>query len=171
MDLTGSTYLYALAQLSMAFVAFSTIVIVVRSALGETISKSHLLLTRLYIELGLAATGFSMLPMLLTDFGWPHDTVWRVSGAMASVTGAYWMLIYPWRHHAATSRPMPGFVYVEYLIGWAVTLYGAANAIGYPIEPYAAPYLLMTTWTLVLASAMFLLTMHVFLRPEAEKDK
>jgi hypothetical protein len=29
----------------------------------------------------------------------------------------------------------------------------------------------MITWALVLAAAMFLLTMHVFLRPEVDKAK
>lgn len=170
MELAGSTYLYTLALLGMAFVAFSTIAIVVRLGMGATLSKSHLLLIRLYIELGFMATGFSMLPMLLANLEWPHTIIWRISSAIAVMLSAWWMLLYPKRHHASTSRPMPKFVYIEYSIGWLVGLYMIANVVGYPHEPYIGPYTVGVTWILVLAALMFLLTMNVFLRPNVPKD-
>ena len=170
MELAGSAYLYALAQLAMAFVAFSTIVIVVRLGMGATLSKAHFLLIRLYIELGFMATAYSMLPMLLASLGLSHIEVWRASGLITGVLGSWWMLIYPRRHHAATSRPMARFVYVEYIIGWIVVIYGIANVVGYPLEPYVGPYAVGATWTLLLAALMFLLTMDVFLRPKLGMD-
>ena len=170
MELAGSAYLYALAQISIAFVAFSTIVIVVRLGMGAALSKSHLLLIRLYIELGFMATAFSMLPMLLATLGWSHTAVWRASQILSLIVSGWWILIYPKRHRASTSKPMPRFVHIEYVIGLLVGLYGWANAIGYPYEPYVGPYAVGVTWALVLAGLMFLLTMNVFLRSNATKD-
>jgi len=112
-ELEGSLYLYTLAQLSMAFVAFSTIAIVVRVGMGAGLSRAHVLLVRLYIELGFMAITFSMLPMLLEGFGLAHTTVWRIAQTSGCVVGGWWMLIYPRRHHAATAKPMPRYVYVE----------------------------------------------------------
>lgn len=171
MDLEGSVYLYTLAQLSMAFVAFSTISIVVRVGMGAMLSRSHVLLVRLYIELGFMAITFSMLPMLLAGFGLAHATVWRVSQICGCAVGAWWMLIYPRRHHAATAKPMPRFVYVEYFIGWSALVYGLANAAGYPTAPSFGPYAVLATWVFVLAAAMFLLTMNAFLRPRETSDQ
>lgn len=170
MELAGSTYLYTLAALSMAFVAFSTIAIVVRLAMGATLSKGHFLLIHLYLELGFMATAFSMLPMLLASLGLAHTEVWRISGGISLIPSLWWMLVYPRRHHAATTRPMPTFVLVEYFIGWLVVTYGIFNVVGYPHEPYIGPYAVAATWTLVLAALMFLLTVDTFLRPNEARE-
>ncbi len=170
MELAGSTYLYTLAQLSMAFVAFSTIVVVFRLGMGATLSKAHLLVIRLYIELGLMATGFSMLPMLLAVIGWPHATVWRISSVIGVMVGSWWLLVFPRRHHASTSRPMPKFVYVQYLISWIVILYLFTNVVGYPFEPFIGPNALATTWMLVSATLTYSLTMVGFLQSNVTKD-
>src|SRR5262249_23936275 len=65
MELPGSAYLYTLATLSMTFAGFSAVVILLCQTIGREISGFHVVLMRLYIEAGLWAAGFCMLPPLL----------------------------------------------------------------------------------------------------------
>jgi hypothetical protein len=74
-ELPGSTYLYELAFLAIAFVGFSSIVAVLRQT-GSQLSKIQILLTRSYIEHGLLIAGLSILPMLLNLFGLPYVLMW-----------------------------------------------------------------------------------------------
>jgi hypothetical protein len=69
MELPGSGYFYALAALAMAFVGFTSIVVVVRQGTGKELSKFHILLTKLFVELGLMATAFAMLAPTLSICG------------------------------------------------------------------------------------------------------
>jgi hypothetical protein len=69
MELPGSAYLYTLATLSMTFVGFCAIVIVLRQTAGKELSGWHVVLTRLYIESGFWAAAFCMLPSLLALHG------------------------------------------------------------------------------------------------------
>ena len=69
MELPGSGYFFALAALSMAFVGFSAIVVVLRQGTGRALSKLHVLFTKLFVELGLMATAFAMLSPTLAICG------------------------------------------------------------------------------------------------------
>ena len=53
MDSHSSDFFYALATLSMAFVGFSAIVAVLHQSTGKPLSSFHILLTRVFVELGL----------------------------------------------------------------------------------------------------------------------
>ena len=79
MEAPGTTYLYTLATLSMTFAGFCAIVIVLRQALGEKLWGFHVVLTKLYLEAGLGATAFCMLPPMLASCGAPSSVVWRTS--------------------------------------------------------------------------------------------
>jgi hypothetical protein len=67
-ELPGAVYLYTLATLAMTFAGFCAIVIVLRQTTGKRISGFHIVLTRLYLESGLFAAAFCMLPPLFAVF-------------------------------------------------------------------------------------------------------
>ena len=69
MELPGSNYLLALATIAISFVSFSTIVVVFRQSLGAGLSEFHILLVRFFIESGLIAVFFSLVPILLGLLG------------------------------------------------------------------------------------------------------
>ena len=50
MELPGITYLYTLATVSITFVGFSTLFILIRQALGKTMSKFDILLTKNFLQ-------------------------------------------------------------------------------------------------------------------------
>ena len=91
----GSGYFFALAALSMAFVGFSAIVVVLRQGTGKTLSKLHVLFTKLFVELGLMATAFAMLSPTLAICGIAEPLVWQLSSAIVLMTLVPWLIAYP----------------------------------------------------------------------------
>lgn len=171
MELTGSSYLLALASTGMAFVAFSTIVIVVRASMGGELSKSHLLVTRFYIELGFQGIAMSLLPLLLWTLAWPESLIWRVSSLASASLGAFWMVSAYRRQGAVASRPKSKFVRFNDLIGWSIVAYQLSNVIGVPIEPWIGPHAVTISWQLVLSGLMFLHSWDAFFRPSERKTR
>ena len=85
MELPGAVYLYTLATLAMTFAGFCAIVIGLRQTTGKRISGFHIVLTRLYLESGLFAAAFCMLPPLLGVCGQSAPIVWRASSAIIAI--------------------------------------------------------------------------------------
>ncbi len=72
MELPGSTYLYALATISITFVGFSALLLIFRQAMGHTMTRyeSYFMLT--FIQSGFIVTAGSLLPLLLALYGLPR---------------------------------------------------------------------------------------------------
>ena len=75
MELPGSTYLYTLAGISVSFVGFSALVIVLRQTFGGTMSRLEILITRIFIQLGFIVAASAMLPNLLWLFSLSHPPI------------------------------------------------------------------------------------------------
>jgi hypothetical protein len=82
---TGSTYLYALAVVSITLVGFSALLVIFRQARGEMMTRyeSYFLLS--FIQPGFIVTGGSLLPSVLGLYGLPAPTVWRASSIIMAV--------------------------------------------------------------------------------------
>ena len=90
MELPGAGYFYALAALSMAFVGFTSIVVVLHQGTGKPLSPFHVLITKLFIELGLMATAFAMVAPTLAICGISEIFVWRISSVIMLVVLVPW---------------------------------------------------------------------------------
>jgi purine-cytosine permease-like protein len=113
MELPGWEYFYSLAALSLAFAGFTSIVVVLRQGTGKPLSQFHLLLTRLFIELGLMATAFAILAPTLAICGIRQIMVWQISSAIMLVILVPWLIAYPFRRKAAAPKErMPLRVYI-----------------------------------------------------------
>ena len=161
MELPGSAYLYTLATLAMTFAGFCAIVIVLRQTTGKYVSGFHLVLTRLYLETGLFAAAFCMLPPLLALCGLPETTVWRVSSAIIATVLLCFGATYPMRRGALTAGPVPRarwmpIVFVSTLI--VITL--VSNAAGFPYRPTIGPIAVAVTWTLACGATVFVLALN-----------
>src|SRR5512146_3536483 len=93
MELPGSTYLLALAAISVTFVSVSTIAVVFRQAQGAVLSRFELLLMRAFLMTGLMATVASLVPPLLGLFGITPSLVWRVS-SLALAIAILWRTVF-----------------------------------------------------------------------------
>ena len=163
MEAPGATYLYTLATLAMTFAGFCAIVIVLRQTMGRELSGFHVLLTRLYIEAGLATTAFCMLPPLLAWSGVPLPAVWRASSATIVTAMLLYGWAYPRRRRVKTLDRLPLRRWLAIAIGSiAVTLGLLANIAGFPYEPGVGPIAIAATWTLGCGAVIFILALDAF---------
>jgi len=161
-ELPGSTYLYALAFLAIAFVGFSSIVAAIRQTGGSRLSKIQVLLTRSYIEHGLLVAGLSILPMFLNLFELPYIFMWRLSSLLAAILLVIAVGSFVIRYKQATLG-WPPFSAWFHLFMVVIVLVGLfANAAGIPTEPKVGLYAFALTFLLVEAADTFLHSLNVF---------
>lgn len=166
MNIQLTDYFLALAALSLSFVAFSTIVVALRQALGSRLTPFDILLVRFFIETGFIVTLFSLLPVMLNAIGLDTPLNWRLSSAMAVVlTFAYFWSYMQRRRHTPGSGPAPSYLRVNIALTLVAQIGLVSNAVGWPFHPGAAPYAIAFTWWLVQSGFGFLQTLHLFLEP------
>ncbi len=168
MEVPGSNYLLSIAALSMAFVSFSTIVVVLRQVLGEPLSPYLISLVRLFIEGGLTATALSLLPPLLGLLGIALPVVWRLSSAIMAVIFVKLDILYILRRRQVQPGPLPLRIYVNNSVSVVVIAGLALNALGTLFELNVGPYALAVTWVLIQGELIFIETLDAFLERPPE---
>jgi hydrogenase-4 membrane subunit HyfE len=164
MELPGAGYFYALAALSMAFVGFTAIVVVLRQGTGKSLSKLHILFTKLFVELGLMATAFAMLAPTLALCGLSETLVWQVSSTIMIAVLVPWLITYPLRRLAAAPKQrLPLRWYIMTTAGAAVVGALALNVVGIVIHPGPGPLAIATIFVISYASVAFIGTYSTFL--------
>jgi hypothetical protein len=162
-DLPGLNYFFALAALSMAFVGFTSVVVVLYQSTGKELSALHILLTRLFVELGLMATGFAMLAPTLSICGFAPNSVWHFSSVIMLLALGSWLFYYPFRRkRAAPDESLPLRWWVMTGIGVAVLTYLATNAFALSVAPGPAPLALASVYVLSYATVAYLGTYSRF---------
>lgn len=164
-DLPAAAYFFALAGLSMAFVGFTSIVVVLYKGTGKQLSEFHILLTRLFVELGLMSAAFAMLAPTIALFGLPIEQVWRLSSAIMLVTMTLWLVYYPVRRKAvAPDERLPFRWYVMNLVGVGAVAFLFLNAAAVVIVPGPAPLAIATIFVLSYAVVSYIGTYALFTR-------
>ncbi len=168
MELPGSTYLLALAAISVTFVSVSTVVVVFRQVQGAVLSKFELFLMRLFLVSGLMATVAALVPPLLGLFGITPSLVWRVSSLAFALAILWREISFIRRRPQLQPGPEPPAIYILQGITIAVVLGLFINAIGILSELSVGLYALAATWLLVNSAAAFIISLSRFL--ESPKD-
>lgn len=164
-ELPGASYFFALSALAMAFVGFTSVVVVLYQSTGKQLSEFHVLLTRLFVELGLMATGFGMLAPTLHMCGFDLNDVWKISSAVMVVCLGPWLVFYPFRRRkAAPEEKLPLRWYIMTSIGVAACLFLLGNTIGWVSEPSPAPLVVATVFVLSYATVAYIGTYSLFTR-------
>lgn len=164
MELSSSGYFFALAALAMAFVGFTAIVVVLRQGTGKSLSKLHILFTKLFVELGLMAAAFAMLAPTLSICGIGETLVWQLSSGIMLVTLVPWLIAYPLRRlKAAPTQRLPPRWYIMTTVGAAVVVALFLNIVGVPFHPGPGPLAIATIFVLSYASVAFIGTYSTFL--------
>ncbi len=165
MELSGSGYFFALAGLSMAFLGFTSIVVVLHKGTGVPLSAFQVLITRLFTELGLMATGFAMVAPTLALFGIAEELVWPISSGFMLAVLVPWLITYPIRRKkAAPDQKWPLRGHVLNFIGMLAVVGLCANVFGLPAAPNPAPLAFATVFVLSYASVSFFWTYELFLQ-------
>jgi hypothetical protein len=148
----------------MAFVGFTSIVVVLRQATGKPLSPLHILFTSLFVELGLMATAFSLLAPTLAICAIREDLVWRVSSAIMLVGLVFWLLIFARRRKSATPNERLPFRYWATTILSVVPIAALCLNIGSVVTPGPAPLAVTIVYVLTYATVVFVFNYPLFLR-------
>jgi hypothetical protein len=164
MDLPGSTYLYTLAAVSVTFVGFSALVIVLRQTFGGTMSRLEILITRIFIQLGFIVAASALLPNLMSLFSLPHPFIWRVASAVAAAPSLLFAATYPARRRAASGIRTPLAIWLDVFVLVLAAAILISNAIGVGYEPGPGPYAAGLTVILFLSGWAYLQALSLVLR-------
>lgn len=156
MELPGSTYLFTLAALSVTFVGFSALVVVLRQTFGGEMSRLDILITRIFIQLGFIVVAGAMLPPLLFFFQWPQDVIWRTASVVPAVPAFIFAVTYPSRRRAASGVPTPFVIWIDVMILVLASLALMCNALGLGFEPGPGPFAASLTTILFLSGWAYL---------------
>jgi hypothetical protein len=164
MDHLVSDYFLNLAQVSMGFVAFSTIAVVLREMMRAPLDAYQTLLVRFVIENGLAATLYSLGGVLLAIIGLQPPMLWRVASGTLAVYCFVYPLHYVSRRRKVRAGPMPPRAIWIFLLTMVVDAELWFNAFT-PIFSFGiGAYAVGVTWVLVQAAIILVLTFGEFLR-------
>jgi hypothetical protein len=166
-ELRGVSYLYTLATVSITFVGFSVFFILIRQALGRTMSEFDIFLTRNFLQLGFTVAVCALLAPLLSllEVGQAH--IWRIASMISAVPLFLVVLTYPRRRFSATGTPMPKVALFSIASIFVAGLVLLANAFGWPLAPGVGLY--ASGLTIVL-SISFLAFLHVLEQPKGTSD-
>jgi hypothetical protein len=164
MDLPGASYLYTLATLSVTFVGFSALVIVLRQTFGGELSKLDILITRIFIQLGFMVAACAMLPPLLVLCLVPQPVIWRICSLCTAVPSFLFAVTYPARRRAANGgaeTPLAIWIDVFLLVFAALVLLANGLAIG--LTPAYGPYAGALTGILFISGWAYLQALNTLL--------
>ncbi len=159
MDSTAFDYLLRLAALSIAFVGFATIVVTLRRGLGGELSSFHLLLVRIYVEIGLIVAVGALIPNLLNLYSLPSRTIWQASSAIGGVIAPVFLIRYLRRWRILHIYPMPARIYTRYFVSVIAVIALWVNAAGFYFEPRGAVFASALTWFLFTSGIVFVQTL------------
>jgi len=159
MDGTTFDYLLRLAALSMAFVAFATIVVTLRRGLGGELTPFHVLLVRIYIETGLIVAIGALIPSLLNLFALPSRAIWQLSSALGGLVAPILLVAYIRRRRSVDRSRLPPRVYIRYLLSAIAVMALWLNVLGVGFLPSGGTYAIALTWFLFSAGLIFVQTL------------
>jgi hypothetical protein len=161
-------FLLAIAQLAIALIAFTNIVVALRQMGGGNLSEFQLHIVRLFSVCGFCTIFFALLPILLLYFGLPETSLWQVGNPPLALSI---LLIYAWyfrkRMRVAPGRPFNIANYVTLVILIAALVFLSLGTIRLYFDGSIAPYAFTLVGLLVASALAFLNTLTDFLAPQS----
>jgi hypothetical protein len=156
--------LYTLAALSVTFVGFSSLVVVLRQTMGGEMSQLDVLITRTFIQVGFLVAAGAMLPPSLSLFPVAESSVWRISSALTAVPVALFAVTYPLRRRAASGVRTPLAIWIDVLVILGFGLLLGCNALGVIVAPGPGPYVAALTGVLFVSGWAYLQAVNTLIR-------
>lgn len=158
------SYLYTLAAVSVTFVGFSSLVIVLRQTMGGEMSKLDMLITRTFIQIGFLVAASAMLPALLSLFQLGESSVWRISSAVAALAVVLFAVSYPVRRKAASGVRTPLLIWIDVLVILGSGLLLGCNALGVIVSTGPGPYSAALTGVLFVSGWAYLQAVNTLIK-------
>lgn len=151
-----------LAEVLVAFVAFSAIVASIKLTIGGKLDAYQLLLIHFFVEGGMLATSVCLLPMVLWNFVPDERLVTQIVSGYLLVTLTAYMIWYMRRRLAADApTPWTSAVIITGYFAWIPLLF--VNAGGWLWEPRLASLEAAGFYTLVSVAVVFVTFLKTFL--------
>jgi hypothetical protein len=158
------SYLYTLAAVSVTFVGFSSLVIVLRQAMGGEMSRLDILITRTFVQVGFLVAAGAMLPALLSLFRLGEPSVWRISSAVTALPVVLFAVTYPVRRRAASGLRTPVVIWIDVLVILGFGLLLGCNALGVLVPTGPGPYTAALTGVLFVSGWAYLQALNTLIR-------
>jgi len=157
-------FLIAIAELSIALIAFTNIVVALKQMGGGHLSEFQVLVVRLFSVCGFCAIFFSLLPILLDYFRIAQTWTWRISNPLLGVA-IIWINNWYFRHRrrVAPGRPLVMANYITSGILVVSIILLALGALGIVMDGSIAPFAFTLVGLLVASAVVFLNTLSDFL--------
>lgn len=161
---TEIEFLFVIAQVAIALIAFTTIVVVLRQMAGGCLSKFEILVVQLFTVCGFATLFLSLLPPIMLFFDVPPATLWPIVNLIMIVTVVG---IHIWyfrsRKIVAPTRKwnFTNFLNLTTLVTAVVLL--SLGTFGLAFDNSIAPYAFALFGLLLAAASAFLGTLTSFL--------
>jgi hypothetical protein len=165
-DLQGSSYLYALATLSITFSGFSALITVLRQTSGGTLSRYDAFLMVNYFSTGFAIAILCLLPPLLSGWSANGGVIWRVPSALALGFGVAIEAVAISRRRRATGESAPLFVMILLLSYWPAFLLLLLSALGIGVRPGFGPFAASLTWIFAMAAIDYTTALGILFRSQ-----
>ena len=161
--MSESDFLVAIAELSIALLAFTTIVVALRQMVGGGLGDFQVLVVKLFSLCGFSALFFGLLPILLGFFDVPQAWIWRVSNVLL---GATLVLIHLWyfrnRKRIAPGRKFNATNMLNLGIMVVAVVLLSLGTLGVAFGGSIAPYAFALVGLLVAAATAFMRTLADF---------
>src|SRR5215469_2407205 len=150
--------------MSVTFVGFSSLVIVLRQTAGGEMSQLDILITRTFIQLGFLVAGGALLPALLTLCHLGELATWRLASAVTAVPALIFAVTYPVRRRLASGERTPPTVWIDALIILGFALHTSSNALGVVVVSGPGPYTAALTGVLFSSAWAYVQAVNTLIR-------
>jgi len=157
-------FLIAIAELSIALIAFTNIVVALKQMGGGHLSEFQVLVVRTFSVCGFCAIFFSLLPILLDYFGVNKTWTWRISNPLLGIAIVW---INSWyfrqRRRVAPGRPLVIANYITSGVLVVSVVLLTLGTLGIALDRSIAPFAFTLVGLLVASAVVFLNTLSDFL--------
>ena len=155
--------LIVIAEIGIAYVAFSTIVAALQPIRGKPFTHYQVLLVHFYLESGTLNVGFAILPLVLWHYFHDELMVWRVATAILVPIIIIYMIYYLMRRkHVRAPTFIPSLmVMVGHAIAVVLMIITLTEKFWLPSMATYATYLF---WGFASSSLIFLYFFDSFIR-------
>jgi hypothetical protein len=156
--LIGSEILLTIAELSVAFAGFSSIVVLFQHRDPANWPAAVPVRLRAMVESSFATLYGSLLPLVLHHLGLEGPSLWAVSSGFVSLVllGVGFSFYRRAQPHLPTGDLSRKFTFTLTIVTVPIVALQLLNTTGLLFTPRFGPYLLAVVWSLVVASLIFL---------------
>ena len=162
--------LIVIAEIGIAYVAFSTIVAALQPIRGKPFTHFQVLLVHFYVESGSLNVGLALLPLVLWNFLHDELLVWRLSNAAMLLVFSIYLSTYVVRRkrvHAPT--PLPRLLVMVGYGSLAILLIVTLTEIFW--LPSLGLYTASLLWGLIGSSLIFIYFFGSFIKRSAGRPQ